>query len=268
MRGDGASLTRDGQYVQIVVDAIRVSKNYRPKFGHGVGLSLSEFQALYGTDPFYSWFGLESPLMYAAHKAAGGMTSIYRQIGIGCQRLIKRILMDTFALTEEQVTWSYRVQRRGGGQGTLSLDSKIPIAAVTRERRKPLNEWLEEACREAGVSGEVRRVLNGPVFEVRQGYKSKDSKRQNADIANAGAAYADGYLPVLFLLSLQIDDDVADRYKAARWLILYGATTGSRTRSTYEFCRRVIQYDLEDFFRRHSRTFKREIESILKALLT
>jgi hypothetical protein len=34
---------------------------------------------MYGADPFCSWVGLDSPLMYAAHKAAGGMTSVYRQ---------------------------------------------------------------------------------------------------------------------------------------------------------------------------------------------
>jgi len=31
---------------------------------------------MYRSDPFYNWVGLDNPLMYAAHKAAGGMTSI------------------------------------------------------------------------------------------------------------------------------------------------------------------------------------------------
>lgn len=30
--------------------------------------------------------------MYAAHKAAGGMTSVYRQIGIGCERLFRKLV--------------------------------------------------------------------------------------------------------------------------------------------------------------------------------
>jgi len=40
--------------------------------GQGVnaGLSLKEFQALYRADPFYAWYGLDHPMMYAAHKAA------------------------------------------------------------------------------------------------------------------------------------------------------------------------------------------------------
>lgn len=48
-------------------------------------------------------------------------------------------------------------------------------------------------------------TLKGAVFEVRQGYKSKDAKRQNADIANAAAAYTQAYLPCVVMLSSQID---------------------------------------------------------------
>ncbi len=106
------------------------------------------------------------------------------------------------------------------------------------------------------------------MFEVRQGYKSKDSKRQNADLANAASAYSEAYLPVLLLLSTQIDDDIADRYQNARWLILRGTPTGKVTSSTYEFCRQVLDYDLAGFFERNSPRFRQEIETILKALLT
>lgn len=64
--------------------------------------------------------------------------------------------------------------------------------------------------------------LEGAVFEVRQGYKSKDSKRQNADITNAANAYANDYLPVVVLLSTQIDSDIAERYIVAQWVLLRG----------------------------------------------
>jgi len=91
------SKNKDADYPRILVDAVRVCADYRPKLGHGAkqGYSLAEFRSLYGGDPFYAWMGLDNPLMYAAHKAAGGMTSIYRQIGIGCENLFRQILMDT-----------------------------------------------------------------------------------------------------------------------------------------------------------------------------
>lgn len=78
---------------------------------------MSEFQDLYQNDPFYEWFGLANPLMYAAHKAAGGMTSVYRQIGIGCERLFRAILRDCLDLSAEDVKWSYEIPTAGGRDG-------------------------------------------------------------------------------------------------------------------------------------------------------
>lgn len=259
---------QDKEYLDIVLNPLTVCKSYKPKFGHGAGLTLDEFRTMYQADPFYSWFGLDSPLLYAAHKAGGGMTSVYRQIGIGCQRLIQRIMMDTLGLTTEQATWSYQVTKSGGKQQTLYLDGRIPANNVQDKSRRPIvTRWLRAACKATGVSSDVSRVIKGAVFEVRQGYKSKDSKRQNADLANAASAYSAAYLPVLLLLSTQIDDDIAGRYQNARWLILRGTTIGSTTTSTYEFCRQVLGYDLADFFERNSVIFRQEVEAIFKTLL-
>ena len=72
-------------------------------------MDLDKFKATYGSDPFYSWIGLDLPLIYAAHKAAGGITSIYRQIGIGTERLFRVILRDSLGLSAEQATWEYQL---------------------------------------------------------------------------------------------------------------------------------------------------------------
>ncbi len=258
---------RNKRYSALVLSAIRVCKMYKPKFGHGKSLSLSEFQGLYRSDHFYSWFGLDSPLLYAAHKAAGGMTSVYRQIGLGCQRLFQQIIVDSLGLTSSESTWSYKITKNSGKPQTLSLDGRIVLDSVKHERKEIVIRWLNEASSKVGVSPEIKKALRGAVFEVRQGYKSKDSKRQNADIANAAAAYSAGYLPVLLLLSAQIDDDVAERYKNSRWLILRGELSGTDTTSTYVFCRDVLGYDLAVFFKRNSRIFKQEIETVLADLL-
>src|SRR3989304_7447644 len=106
----GARMTKtfDTEYLELITGAIRVCADYRPRFGHGraAGFTVAEFRELYQADAFYSWFGLDNPLMYAAHKAAGGMTSGYRQVGIGCERLFREILKDVLHLSAEDVTWS------------------------------------------------------------------------------------------------------------------------------------------------------------------
>lgn len=104
----------DSAYLETILSPIRVCRSYRPKLGHGEDYTLEQFRNLYRADPFYTWFGLDTALMYTAHRAAGGMTSIYRQIGIGCQRLVQRIIIDQLGLTAEQSTWSYEIKRRGG----------------------------------------------------------------------------------------------------------------------------------------------------------
>jgi hypothetical protein len=207
--------------------------------------------------------------MYAAHKAAGGMTSVYRQIGMGCEVLFRQVLQDTLRLSEEDVRWSYTLPKSAGKARTLHLDARIPAdKVVSPARRRIIRQWIRQAARDMEIEPGIAESLNGIVFEVRQGYKSKDSKRQNADIANAAAAYTKGLLPCAGILSLQIDQDVALRYRSERWVLLTGVVgKSSPHESIYAFTEEIIGYDLASFFQRNSGALKREIEKVLTALL-
>ncbi len=261
----------DDKYLTIVLNRIEICRRYRPKFGQGGknGLSLEQFQTLYAADPFYAWFGLDNALVYAAHKAAGGITSVYRQIGTGCEELFRQILQDHLLLDRAQVSWSYKIPSTSSKERVLKLDGRIEIAEVpSQTKRQLLTNWLRQAATQLDIAPEVIGVLKGTVFEVRQGYKSKDSKRQNADIANAASAYVQGYLPVVIVFSSQIDTDVALRYEHEKWLVLRGALADSTTHSAYAFLRDVIGYDLAAFFNRHSAEIRRVVIDVLQALLS
>ncbi len=263
----------DKEYLKIVLDPIRVCAKYKPKFGQGAkgdGLSLPEFQNLYQADAFYNWFGLDNPLMYAAHKAAGGMTSIYRQIGIGCEKLFRQVLQDALGLSAADVTWSYELPLAGGKTRTLHLDGRVPLDNISdKELRKRFHGWMRSAAEKIGVDQRIFATLTGTIFEVRQGYKSKDSKRQNADIANAATAYTKAYFPCAVILSAQIDQDIRLRYQAEKWALVTGVTgLNDPLLSTYDFMRDVIGYDLAGFFARNRAVLKKEIDTVLKALLT
>lgn len=256
----------DEKYLDLILDPVRVSANYRPKFGLGrKGIELEEFTELYGSDPFYSWVGLDSPLVYAAHKTAGGMTSIYRQLGIGCERLFRALLQDAFDLDEPSSKWEYSIPASGGRQRTLKLDGRIDVEHIHgNDANNRVVEWLSGFREKLDVQTDVR----GAVFEVRQGYKSKDSKRQNADIANAANAYTQRYLPVLALMSRQIDSDLKFRYEGAKWGFLVGSTNSDDTfESTYAFCNHILGYDLASFFDRNSNTIRSEVEKVIYSLL-
>lgn len=264
------SANLDKKYLAILIQRITVCNNYKPKFGKGnqTGLTRQEFTELYHSDNFYSWFGLDNPLMYAAHKAAGGITSIYRQIGAGCEQIFRLLLQDQLGLSETQSKWSYEITS-SGKKHILSLDGRIKLNDIeSPEKRKIVSLWLEQAAKHIDIAPEIAQVLKGAVFEVRQGYKSKDSKRQNADIVNAATAYSQGYIPVLVVLSAQIDNDIASRYESEKWLILRGYIDGTSITSTYVFAKEVLGFDLAKFFQSNSGKLKKAIDDVLKALLT
>ena len=89
--------------------------------------------------------------MYAAHKAAGGMTSVYRQIGIGCEELIRTILQDCLGLSAEDANWSYEIPTSDGKTRKLHLDGRVILDKVkdeaSRERFYHIDEGLGKPCK-------------------------------------------------------------------------------------------------------------------------
>ena len=262
---------RDSKYLKIIFDRLEVCKMYKPKFGRGrEGIDYQTFRRIYSQDAFYVWFGLDNNLIYSAHKAAGGITSVYRQIGLGSEELIRRILQDEFDLTEGQATWSYQLEVDTGRKRTLKLDGRVsPLHITDQAKRRKVMDWMKATSEYLSLNPRVAGAMQGLVLEVRQGYKSKDSKRQNADMANAAEAYTQGYLPVLAVLSSQIDNDIMERYERGKWLVLRGILSNDPLTSTFAFMRHVVGYDLASFFERNAddiREFTRGVlESLLKA---
>ncbi len=205
--------------------------------------------------------------MYAAHRAAGGMTSIYRQIGIGCERLFREVLVDTTGYTDTiYATWSYTAKTHSGKEKKLALDGRLELSKIKKQTvLNNVRRWIKNYCADLD---EVAEPANGIVFEVRQGYKSKDSKRQNADIDNATVAWANGYIPVFAIFSSQIDPDIVLRYRNNRCGILIGTTNGNEKLSLYAFCSHILGYDLAGFFKHHTTEIKTEIHDVLETLLS
>ena len=179
------NLTDDDPYLRSVfLTPVQKCALYRPAFGQGKagGLSLKDFQTLYGADSFYAWLGLDNPSVYAAHKAAGGLTSVYRQIGIGSERLFRAILNRSLELSDPQLEWRYEYSKPDGTTGIHTLDACLKLADLTTDKATRLANWLQSAQQAVGGSSSGAIRPRGAVFEVRQGYKSADSKRQNADL--------------------------------------------------------------------------------------
>lgn len=260
------------RYLDLLLGPLDECASYKPKFGtdEEEGVSLAQFKQMYSADPFYHWIGLDSELMYAAHKAAGGMTSIYRQLGNGCDHLVRAIIRDTLRLTDEQVGWTYQIQKEDESTATVTLDARIDVAHLTGDpdARSRVRGWLDRCGEYLGILPERRDQLRGAIFEARQGYKSADSKRQNADLRYAMNAATQNYLPVLAIISTQASQSVLRRYRNAKMLVLTGNHVPDDTVSTYAFFRDVIGFELDVFFERNKNGMRRRCRAVLKALLT
>lgn len=160
---------RDDVYLQIIFNRLNICRSYKPKFGKGgEGLDYQAFRQLYGGDVFYSWFGLDHTLMYSAHKVAGGITSVYRQIGFGSEELIRQILQDELGLTNMQSTWSYHTESSSGRRRRLKLDGRIaPHEVQDYERREIILDWMKRASTRLLLNHEIAKGIQGLVLEVR-----------------------------------------------------------------------------------------------------
>jgi hypothetical protein len=260
----------DEKYLELLLAPIRECAKYHPAFGRDSeeGVTLEQFKTFYSADPLYHWIGLDSELMYAAHKAAGGMTSIYRQLGIGCERLLREIIKDQFGITEDEASWSYKYEKEDGKTGTHTLDVLVDANHLrNRTQQKGVLEWLKRAAASLKLPAERSAALRGAVFEIRQGYKSADSKRQNADLRFGLRAYNENYLPVICIVSTQASQTVCRRYSNSQLLVLVG-NFEEDIASTFAFFQAVVGYDLPGFFRRNSERLRDEFNEVLKGLLT
>jgi hypothetical protein len=260
----------DNNLLQIFTEPVKKCMSYTPAFGQAssIGLDYREFFDLYSADPLYCWLGLNSPPVYAAHKAAGGLTSVYRQIGIGCERLFKYILQHSLGLSDSEVIWSYVYSKPDGKSGTHTLDARIDRSNLSSCAAERLDVWMEKALSAVAPRDLNKGSFNGAVFEVRQGYKSADSKRQNADLRYGVKAYQAGYIPVLAVISSQVSDPVIQRYRSDGMLVLTGRLSDDSSISTFAFLNEVACYDLPSFFERNKDVIQQCVGTVLEKLLS
>ena len=268
MRTKDKQEKQDAELLEVFLQPLRLCKEYQPAFGRGKKekkTSFGSFLDLYGSDQFYAWLGLASEEVYSAHKAAGGLTSVYRQLGVGAERLFRVILMRELGLSEEQIDWAYEYQASPKNK-VHTLDARITTSELkNRDKRKKIKDWLSNCLNTVSNNSSVK--VDGVVFEVRQGYKSADSKRQNADLRFGINAYQNAFLPVFAVFSNQVSEPVINRYKSDGMLVLTGVSSDDPTVSTFAFFEKVIGFNLANFFERNQKKLSEEVTSIVGTLL-
>jgi hypothetical protein len=255
-------VNNDDHYREVLLRPLRVCLNYFPTIDNKV-VDANGFIDHYNSDPFYNWMGLASNELFSAHKVSGGITSFYRQLGIGVERLFREILINNLMLSEDDVKWSYTIEESGKPK-KLTLDGRIPLDSLSELHKIRMINWISSVKSQFNMKHAGDR---GVIFEVRQGYKSADSKRTNADLRNATRAAQDGYIFVVAVMSTQINNQVLLRWRNNGILVLTGRSTGNEFESIFTFLKEVVGFDLSAFFERNTDTLKAEVTKILDSLL-
>ncbi len=256
--------------VKTFLTPIKECYKYKPAFGltsSEEGVSYNRFEKIFGDDPFYSWIGLAAPSVYAAHKAAGGLTSVYRQLGIGSERLFRAIINLSLGINEEKILWSYEYSTSPEKTGIHTLDACLRIEDLRASDRDRIHNWINGSIDRIGAKKNKKTKLDGVVFEVRQGYKSADSKRQNADLRFGLNAYQNNMLPAFAIFSNQVSYPVITRYRADGMLVLTGIANDDPFESTFAFFNKIVGYDINGFFERNKEELRAEIRGVVASLL-
>ncbi|HEX3551376.1 MAG TPA: hypothetical protein VHT53_13410, partial [Candidatus Elarobacter sp.] len=191
-----------------------------------------------------------------------------RQLGRACEALYRQIIADCTNIAPADLTWQYVSTGSGGRSEVLTLDAKIALADLQSEQRRRMRRWMKDCIAKLPMPSSKIDTLLGAVFEIRQGYKTKDSKRQNADLRFANRALGEDFLPVMMLASAQVDQDVYRRYIGANLHVLVGSRHFDAALSTFAFFDRVLGYDLIAFYERNASAIKNEMEAIFKKILS
>jgi len=150
------------------------------------------------------------------------------------------------------------------------LDARVDREHLTgnSDASDRVSDWLNRCGRYLDLPRAGIDQIKGAIFEVRQGYKSADAKRQNADLRFGLNAVASDYLPIVAIVSTQASRTVLRRYKNAKMLVMTGVLSEDDRVSTYAFFKKIVGYELAEFFKRNTTTMRERCQRVLAGLLT
>jgi len=248
-------MVTDAELIECICDPILASDSL-PKFGGGRGVSLADWVETRNNDPLYSIVGLNDPTIYTAHAGSSVMTSVYRQLGVGIERLFRLISVSKDWINcsnPDELKWTF-VSSNGHNRELDLLIRRDMITDANKQRQ------LYEIASMMGEPPPIEE-FRGIVFEIRQGYQSADSKRVAGDTEIVSRAREEGLLGVVVIASNSYNRGVIRNYRASGLPVLVPASgsEGNAGSCPYAFINDFLDYDLEAAFSRVGSTLRERI---------
>lgn len=150
-------------------------------------------------------------------------TSLHRNFGDIVEMSVREIFKSAFDL-DDQLAQSSFTLKSIEKRSTRTTDVTLPYTALEEKTVGRLRAFHEQLCKRhrRDVEG-LHATCKGVGYEVRQCYKSNDSKRRTADIDMSHLLANKGLAPVMLIFCSSSSASIIQDYnRLSKWLILEG----------------------------------------------
>lgn len=240
-------------------------KKIRSRLDEIFNAKLRMLQATYeGAEPKLIEQSLRDDALYGvifediAHKyaftALGGrlITSLHRNFGDIIEMSVREIFKVKFdldgALAQMSLTLK-SVEKRS----TRTSDATIPFDALEAHERSQIQSLHKHLLN--ANHGDANK-LKGISYEIRQCYKSNDSKRRTADIDMADLLLANKQLPVMLIFcSSSSPSIITDYRRLSKWIILEG-------NEAFDYVAKLTGFNFKTYLHDKCKLHKKELDKL------
>lgn len=228
-------MVNENELLNIAINNIRIVRKFNPYKSYNGINSRGEFKQLIAVDPAFGILGLDDDRYIIARVGGNLVTSLHRKLGDMYEELFRYLLIDSFALNENELRFSVQV-KIGDRVQVRSTDGLI--------KKDKFNQQIPQAW----------MSYQGIGFEVRSCYQIGDSKRIQADYDMSLALKSYEILPVMLIFcNTSLKSPIARLSKS--WELYEGM-------KSFNFVESITGFNLYQFLQNNSKVLKQEIDHV------
>lgn len=228
-------MVNETELLHIAINNLRKVRGFNPYKNYYGIKSREEFKQLIALDPAFGILGLDDDRYIIARVGGNLVTSLHRKLGDMYESLFRYLLINSFALNENDLHFSVEVQI-GDRVQLRSTDGLI--------KKDKFNQRIPETWMK----------YQGIGFEVRSCYQIGDSKRIQADYDMSLALKSCEILPVMLVFcNTSLKSPLIRLSKS--WELYEGM-------SSFNLVESLTGFNLYHFLQNNSSILKQEIDHI------
>ncbi len=181
--------------------------------------------------------------VFYAQSVLGGRitTSLHRNFGDIIEVSVREIFKHAYSLDDGLARSSFSIQSIEK-RSTRTTDVSIPFEALTNAQEKSLRAYHVKLCgKHTPALLAQHGACRGLGYEVRQCYKSNDSKRRTADIDMSDLLFQNKIIPMMLIFcSSSSPSIIRDYRRLSKWMIVEGD-------DAFDYVREISGFDFRGY---------------------